>query len=72
MSHLGKTLANNKATFSQFLRLEQNIRHESFGATSITKSPILSGSSTVNASSKFIFFVTKLSICYSSSLIIMI
>lgn len=44
MSYLNKILVNNKATFSQFLRDEQNIRHESCGSTSITKPPILSGS----------------------------
>lgn len=61
MSYLGKTLTNNKATFSQFLRLEQNIRHESFGITSITKPPILSGSNIAICSE---YFITKLLIYY--------
>jgi len=56
-SYLGKILANSKATFSQFLRLEQNIRHESFGTTSIIKPPILSGSSIATLSE---YLVTKL------------
>lgn len=60
-SYLGKTLANNKARFSQFLRLEQNIRHESFGITSIIKPPILSGSS-IAISSKY--FIVKASMYY--------
>lgn len=61
MSYLGKTLTNNKATFSQFLRLEQNIRQESFGTTSITKPPILSGSNVAISSE---YFITELLIYY--------
>lgn len=55
MSYLGRTLANNRATFSQFLRLEQNMRHESSGATSITKPPILSGSIIAMSSKYFVY-----------------
>jgi len=63
-SYLDKILANNKARFSQFLRLEQNIRQESFGTTSIIKPPILSGSSIATSSEYLIIKLYYLTLSF--------
>lgn len=38
-NYLNITLQSNLATFSQFFLVGQNIKHEPFGITSITKPP---------------------------------